>query len=312
MTSQNPTAYPLGGVVPNGTLVSVDMLTKSPTVMYAVIQKLVASNQGYFAAKLLRMPGMSVEGGAILYQDMFPQDLFLDPTQDLAPRSPGAESPLVGSTRRPWKVAKPQSLAGKIEVTDEARLRNNVIAVQQDFTRLANSFADRLQTWALASITAFIAGLSGARTIAGTGWRQPHTQGITFADPMTTPAKDFGNVLALFIADKSGVRPDTVVLHQNDAMYLRMLYGGAAKLSEFLASYGITDLLETPLATEGQALFVKGGEMGVIAFEKPLSSEQNRGPVGTWKDIYAFEARPVFVVNNATALAIVTGINATS
>lgn len=301
---QNPVAQPLGGPTISGTTITVDVLVNSPSVINQQIRDLVAANQGYFAEDIFATPGFTVSGGAIIYTESFPEDNFLDPTQSIAPRAPGAEAPRIGSLRRAPKVARPESWSGSIEVTDEARRRNDVITVQKEFRAAANTFADRIQTRALATLQAAVTAWS--RTVTSTvNWRAALADGVPNADPADLPQADFAAVQSQFIADKVGVRPDLLVIHQDDAFYLDLIYGD--KLPALLGRYGLT-MKVTPQATEGSPYFAKSKQIGNIAFEKPLDNEKSRE--GNRKtDVFTLESVPVFVAHDASAIVQLVGVD---
>lgn len=297
--------YPLGGVGVAGTTLTVDMLTRTPTRIENTIRDMVAANEGYFAEELLRTPGMTVQGGAVLYQETVDGGShYLDPDQSLAPRAPGAESPLVGIPEDEWKVARVESLAGKFEVTDEAKRRNLTDPVLKAMRRIANTLAQSIQDTAVDAAVSFLTAHS--RTVTGVAWDATFTGGVTNVDPATLPQRDFALVASTFASDKTGVKPSVVVLHPGDAFYLDVIYGD--KLPAMLDRYGLR-LRMSPRMTEGTALFASEGDLGFLAFEKPLSVESGRGAPGTWKDVHAVEATPVVVVNDATAGLLVTNIS---
>lgn len=302
----SPVTYPHGSPAVADGVLTVDMLTRPLTRVEAIFRDLMAANQGYFAESLFRMPGMTVQGGAVLYQETTAGDHFLDPDQSIAPRAPGAESPLVGLPRDEWKVAKVQSLAAKFEVTDEERRRNLVDGVVRAQRRIANTFTDAIQSQAVALAESFLT--DNGRTVTGIDWGQAYTDGIPNADPSTLPQRDFAAVLSAFIDDRTGVRPGELILNTADAFLLDVIYGD--RLQPLLDRYNLT-LRVSPEKQQGSAMFVETGGVGFIAYEKPLSVEPGRGPVGTWKDIYAVEVTPVIVANDATAGMILTGINPT-
>lgn len=300
---QNPVAQPLGGPTVSGTLITVDVLTKPATRIPAVIRDLVAANQGYFAEDVFATPGMTVEGGAVIYNETFPEDQFLDPTQSIAPRAPGSEAPRIGSLRKAPKIARPESWSGSIEVTDEARRRNDVIAVQREFRVAANTFADRIQTRAIETLNAAVT--AWGRTVSGGNWRAALTSGVVNADPATLPQRDFALVKKQFRTDKVGQVPDLMIVNPEDAFYLDLIYGD--KLQALLDRYGLT-MKESPVVTEGNPLFVVSKQVGTMAFEKPLGQEYTRE--GTrFTDVFTLEAVPVFVAHDASAIVQLTGIN---
>ena len=302
-TVPNPVAQPLGGPTLSGTNITVDVLVNPPTRIPEIIRNLVAANRGYFAERIFATPGMTVQGGAIIYDESFPEDHFLPDDQSIAPRAPGTEAPRLGSTRREPKVARPESWSGSIEVTDEARRRNQVASVQRQFTQAANSFANKIQARAIETLVDFVTAAS--RTVTGINWRAALSDGVVNADPATLPQQTFALVNKQFQTDEAGMQADLLLINPADSFYLRLIYGN--KLQELLDSYGLT-MLESPRVTEGDPIFVKEGGVGVMAFEKPLDQEYTRE--GTRKtDVYTLEVQPVFVANDASAIVVASGVN---
>lgn len=304
---QLPASFPVLGPSISGTSITVDSMTKPPTRIAPIVRDLVADNEGYFAEEIFATPGFTVAGGAIIYSETFPADHFLDPLQSIAPRAPGSEAPIIGALRGVEKVARPESLAGRIDVTDEQRRRNDVAAVQSLFRKTANTFADRMQTRAIQTLNDAIT--AWGRTVGSVSWADAAAAagGVTNVAQTTLPQATFGAVIKQFVDDRAGVRPDTVLLSSTDALNLRLILGD--KLDAFLSAFGIKRMRETPELTAGTAIFLKGKQVGVIAFEKPLDTEYVRE--GTRKtDVYVVEATPVFVAVDASAIMQVTGLNA--
>jgi len=301
-----PVYAPLGGTSVSGTALTVDMMTNPPTIIPQLIRDFTAENQGYFIESILDTPAGIVEGGAVVGTPTFPSDQFLDPNKGLAPRAPGAESPTIGALRRPPMIFRPESWAGLIEITDEARRWNKIEEVVNLFRRTSNSFADRMQTSGLNAIKAAVA--SWGRTASSVGWATAAAEAAINAVRSNEPAATFEQVENQFIADKTGVRPDTIILHPNEKSHLREIYG--KNLAEFLADYGINQMYATPLQTPGTGWWVKSNQVGSIRWDKPLGQEMQRGPAGTFKDEYALEMCPIYVLLDAGSILEMTGLNA--
>lgn len=304
---QLPVANPLLGPTISGTTITVDTLTKPPSRIAPIIRDLVADNEGYFAEEIFATPGFTVQGGAIVYQETFPADHFLDPTQSIAPRAPGAEAPIVGALRAVEKIARPESLSGRIDVTDEARRRNDVSAVQALFRKVANTFADQMQTKAIDTLVAAVS--AWGRSAASVSWGDAAAAagGTVNVAQTTLPKASFAQARKQFADDKAGVVPDTVILSTTDAFNLDVIMGD--QLEAFLRRYGITTLLETPALTVGTGIWLKSQQVGVIAFEKALDTEYERQATRK-TDVYIAEATPVFVAIDASAIMELTGLNA--
>ncbi len=311
--ANSPVAQPLGGATVSGTLVTVDSYVNPPTKIPARIAALAASNMGYFAESILATPGTRVQGGAVIYEIPNLTDLFLPTDQSMTPRAPGAEAPRLGAARGEMKVARPESWAGSIEVTDEARRRNDVLAVTNQFTRAANTITNNIQETVIAALAAFVVEQKRQEE-SPRNWIEEVKEGMAKADPTKLPFGDFALVENLFITDKSGILPDTIIIHPDDWETLITKYaqiGGLAMpggVKAMLGDFGIDNIVRTVLATKGAPYFLKAGAIGALLFELPISQEQER--VARRKtDVYVIEVQPVVVLNEPAAVWQLTKIN---
>lgn len=307
MTPQAPIAQPLGGATVNGTTVTVDTYVNPPTKIPAVIRSLVAEDEGYFIEDVFGTLGSPIQGGAVIVEETFPEDFFLDADSRPAPRAPGAEAPRLASGRHEPKVRRPESWAGSIEVTDEAKQRNNVIAVRNQFTKAANTFADIIQTRGIEVLLDAVSDW-GRTEAAKVNWQEAHTSGVQNVDPAKMPHFDIARVLKKFRDDKVGVRPDTLIVNTEEALFLDLFYPGIGttlSTDAVLSRYGIKRIIATPLMPEGSALFVKAGAPGVIGWELPMAQEFVREGVRK-TDVYVLECRPVYAAFDASAVFMLT------
>lgn len=305
---QNPVAQPLGGATASGTTVTVDTYVNPPTKIPAIIRSLVAEDEGYFIEDVFGSLGSPIQGGAVIVEETFPEDFFLDADSMPAPRAPGAEAPRLASGRREPKVRRPESWAGSIEVTDEAKQRNNIIAVRNQFTKAANSFADIIQRRGIEVLMDAVE--SWERTgEAKVNWHEAHESGVQNVDPLKMPHRDIALVLKQFLDDKVGVRPDTIILNTEENLFLDLFYPGIGttlSLSGMLSKYGITRIIPTPLIDKGKVLFVKSGAPGVIGWELPMAQEFIREGIRK-TDVYVLECRPVYAAFDASAVWMLEG-----
>lgn len=305
---QNPVAQPFGGVEVQGTTVTVDTYVNPPTKIPAIIRSLVAEDEGYFIEDVFGTLGSPVQGGAVIVEETFPEDFFLAAGTEPAPRAPGAEAPRMESERREPKVRRPESWAGSIEVTDEAKQRNNIIAVRNQFTKAANTFADIIQRRGIEVLLDAVDAWNRIDT-AQVNWHEAHTSGVQNVDPEKMPHFDIALVLKQFRDDKVGVRPDTLIVNTEEALFLDLFYPGIGttlSVGSMLSKYGITRIIATPLIEKGNVLFVKAGAPGVIGWELPMSQEFVReGQRKT--DVYVLECRPVYAAFDASAVWMLEG-----
>lgn len=305
---QNPVAQPLGGVTVNGTTVTVDTYVNPPTKIPAIIRELVAADEGYFIEDVFGTLGSPVQGGAVIVEETFPEDFFLAADSMPAPRAPGAEAPRLASERHEPKVRRPESWAGSIEVTDEAKQRNNVIAVRNQFTKAANTFADIIQRRGIEVLLDAVDSWN-RQGEAKVNWHESHTSGVQNADPEKMPHFDIARVLKQFHDDKVGVRPDTIIMNTEEGLFLDLWYPGIGttlSLDGMLSKYGIRRIIVTPLIDKGKVLFVKSGAPGVIGWELPMSQEfVRKGERKT--DVYVLECRPVYAAFDASSVWMLEG-----
>lgn len=307
MSEASSVKSPMGSATLDGNKLTIDEFVNPPTRIPEIIRDLVADNEGYFIEDLFHAAGFTVEGGAVIYTESFPEDHFLPEDQSIAPRAPGANAPTIGSTRRAPKLVRPESWSGTIEVTKEMLRRNDVRAVQRQFTQAANTFADRLQTRGIQTLNGAVSVWDRVITTRTEGWRKAVKDGVDNTDPLLLPEADFAAVEEQFIEDKAGVKPDTIVLNQRDLYYLRVIYSGG-KLKALLESYGITHVRVSPLVTEGEPIWAKGGQVGHLGFEVPLETEHEYHSRRK-TDEYTSEVVPVFVADDASAVLRVTGVD---
>jgi len=310
MTPQNPVTQPLGGATVNGTTITVDTYVNPPTKIPAIIRELVAADEGYFIEDVFGTLGSPVQGGAVVVEETFPEDFFLDADSMPAPRAPGAEAPRLASGRHEPKVRRPESWAGSVEVTDEAKQRNNVIAVRNQFVKAANTFADIIQRRGIEVLLDAVDDWN-RQGEAKVNWHEAHTSGVQNVDPEKMPHADIARVLKQFRDDKVGVRPDTAIMNTEEALRLDLYYPGIGttlSAEAIFKRYGINRIIATPLMPEGKVLFVKSGAPGVIGWELPMSQEQTRN-VERKTDIYVLECRPVYAAFDASAVWLLEGTN---
>lgn len=277
----------------------VDDYTNPPSVIPRVIRELVRENEGYWIETVFNTPGFTVSGGAILYTETHPQDHYLPPGQSIAPRAAGAEAPRIGVTRRVPKLAYAESWSGSIEVTDEHRRRNNVIAVQETFRRAANTFAEVLQTRGEEVLTDFVQA-SGRFVVdpPGSDWAAaaPIENNTSSA---ARPAAEFARVRRLFREDRAGVQPTTLVLAPEDEEQLDRVYGD--RLNALLQRYNLR-ILSTIRRDPGARLYLRDQQVGTLAWEVPLGDPEYTREGTRKTDVYTLETVPVFVANGVDAV----------
>ncbi len=280
----------------------VDDYTNPPSRIPALIRDLVRENEGYWIETVFNTPGFTVSGGAVLYTETHPEDHYLPPGQSIAPRSGGSEAPRIGVTRRRPKLAYAESWSGSIEVWDEHRRRNNVIAVQETFRRAANTFAEVLQSRGEEVLSDFIDANPQRIVTAGAGTFGDWGAAAPIENTSSTaprPSAEFARVRRLFREDRTGVSPTVVVMAPEDEEELDRIYGD--RLAGLLARHNIR-IVSTVRRDPGRRLYLREGQVGTLAWEVPLGDPEYTREGTRKTDVYTLETVPVFVANGVDAI----------
>lgn len=159
-------AYPPPPPSVTGETISVSAYLQNPTRVTRIVQALAAQR---FVADLIFGPGPAVTGGAVQYDQIDRNDLFLD--RDVEAIRPGAEYPILSDTAPAPKMAAVTKWGGRVFVTDENRDRNRYDVLNRELTKLANTIIRKVDTVAIAALDAApIRSIASAFTwSAGTG-----------------------------------------------------------------------------------------------------------------------------------------------
>lgn len=297
---------PYGVTVDADGRVIVDDFTNPISNIPAIVREMTRDNQGYWIEDVFNAPGWTIQGGAVSYSVSAPGDHFLPDGNKPGPRAPGSEAPRISGTRRRPIVAYPENLSASIEVADETRRRNDIIQVNTTFRQVANTFADILQGIGESALSTLISASSrnvnsGSGTFADWAAADP-IYNNTSTDPR--PAEEFARVRRLFVEDKGGVLPDTLIWDPVDAEQFDRIYQDRG--DEVLRRYGITNVFTTVRATAGVRTYLKSGQVGTLAWEVPLGDPEYTREGTRKTDVYTLEGTFVFVANGADAILSVT------
>lgn len=292
---------PFGVFVDGDGRVIVDDFTNPISNIPAIVREFARSNEGYWIEDVFTSPGWTVQGGAVRYSVSAPGDHFL-PDGQLMPRAPGSEAPRISGTRQRPVVAYPESISGSLEVADETRERNEVWQVQQTMRQAANTFTETFQALGETALDALVQA-SARFTTAGVGtfadWAAADPiYNNTSTDPR--PSAEFARVRRLFVEEKGGVMPDTLVWSAEDAENFDRIYEDRG--TAVLARYGITRTLTSVRRDPGKRLYLRSGQVGVMAWEKPMGDPEYTREGTRFTDVYTMEGRVVFVANGADAV----------
>lgn len=296
----NPIAHPLSAPTFSGNTITIDTMLQQPTRITAFLQDITL--QRFLLDRLFSSDG-GVTGGAVVYDLLTENELYLD--RDVEPVAPGAEFPIVTSSRRAPKVAEVEKFGGKYFFTDEARDRNDQSAFRNENIKLGNTIVRKLNARAVETMNAAIVANGGASEFVGNDWSAAIPGGSNPSLPAATPAADFARANLLADQRELGVRYNIAIVNPVQLNELRLFYAG--NLAQMLADNGYDEVYASNRVAVGTAFFVAEGQLGEMRLEQPLATETWREP-NTQRTWVQSSVRPVMFVNNPFAVVRATGL----
>lgn len=300
MATPSPVAYPLGAPTIQGNQLTVDMALKQPQRITRRIADLTL--QKFIVDKIFSSSGVSVESGAVLFDQATANDLYL--TRDVEERAPGAEYPIVGADRTEPQVAKSEDWGGKFWVTDEAVRRNDRVYFDQQTTKLANTIVRKVNQRAVATLEAAIAGLGGAAVVPGHDWSNVTLSGTSPTPNNARPFADFAAVQLAADIEELGVVYDLWIVNPVEDHNLRIAYG--EEYADALAAAKIEVFASNRVAA-GTAYAVARNQVGFLDYEQGLSTETWREEK-TKRNWVQSSVMPIMGVTNPYSIKKVTGL----
>lgn len=299
-SSLNPVAHPLGAPTYTGSTITVDTMLQQPTRITTYLMDITL--QRFIMDRLFTSAG-GVSGGAVVFDLLAENELYLD--RDVEAVAPGAEFPIVTSSRRAPKVAEVEKFGGKYFFTDEARDRNDQTAFRNENIKLGNTIVRKLNARAVETMNAAITANGGLSEFVGNDWSAAVPGGSNPTLPAATPAADFAR--ANLVADQRelGVTYNIAIVNPVQLNELRLFYQG--NLAQMLADNGYDEVYASNRVAVGTAYFVAEGQLGEMRIEQPLATETWREP-GTQRTWVQSSVRPLMFVNNPFAVLRATGL----
>lgn len=291
-------AHPLGPPVVSGNEITVDTMLQQPTRVTRMIMDLTL--QRFIADRVFASAG-GVTGGAVVYDQATLNELYTD--RDIQQVAPGAEFPVITSSRKPMRLAPVEKWGGKVFITDEARDRNNAVLFTNQMRQLANTIIRKLNQRAMEVLTASV--VEYTQTAVGRNWQAVITAGTSASTANQYPARDFALAQQLADQQELGISYDLWLVNPQEYTQLTVLYG-SANLEALLRALGLTIYSSNRVAA-GTAYAVASQQVGEMRIEKPLASETWREPENerTWVQS---SVRPVWYVTNPYAIVQFTGL----
>jgi hypothetical protein len=293
--------YPLGSPSVSGNSITVDLMLQQPTRINAYISNLALKK--YFAERIFTNGG-GVTGGALVYNQVTKNDLF--PTRATQEVAPGAEFPEVTFDRPEPKTAQVKKLGGKFRVTDEARDRNDLSAIQSEAVKLGNDIPRQMHARALAELEASITAVGSDVQVVGTSWADAAALTLTTTSNSAQPAADFAKLELKAETLELGSVYNLWIVNPQEMSNFQVVYGDRWK--DVLTNWGI-GMISSNQVTAGSAYVVQEGQVGQVRYEQELKTVSYRddGTESTWVQS---SIRPVFAITNPYNAVKVTGLAA--
>ncbi len=141
--------YPPSGPTIVGENVTVSGYLTNPTRVRRLIENLTFER---FIADRLFAPGPPAVGGAVLFDQVTANDIFL--ARDVQAIRPGQEYPILTDTAPTPKLAAIEKWGGRVYITDEQRDRNAYDVFARETRKLANTVIRKVDDVAIATLQA--------------------------------------------------------------------------------------------------------------------------------------------------------------
>lgn len=293
--------YPFGAPSLNGNQLTVDVMLKEPTRINQYLSDIAL--QRFFANRIFREGG-SVQGGALLYNQLTANDLFAE--RGVQKVAPGAEFPEVTFDRPDGKVAKIEKRGGKFRVTDEARDRNDLSQIETEGRKLANTITKDLHADAIATLEASITATGADVKLTGTSWSDAAALTLTTTANSAQPAADFAAVALKSETFELGTEFNLWIVNPQEMLNFQVVYGDRWK--DVLANWN-TEMIATNRVAAGEAYVVEERGVGEFRTEAPLSTVtwRDEGTESTWVQS---SIRSLYAVTNPLSILKVEGLAA--
>lgn len=293
--------YPFGSPTISGSNITVDLMLKNPTRITTYLSDIVLQN--YFADRIF-LSGGDVSGGALIYTQLLANDLYA--TREVQKIAPGAEFPRVTFERPVPQVATVEKYGGKFDVTDEARDRNDMTAIQSESIKLGNTIQRQIHKTALAALDASVTAIGAPVQMTGVSWKAAKSATLTTTATAAQPAADFAEAQKKAEVFELGGQFDLWIVNPQEMTNFQIVYGD--RWQDVLSAWGM-DMVASNIVTAGSAYVVAERQVGELRFEKPLTTVTYREDERetTWVQS---SVRPVCAVTRPFSVLKVTGLAA--
>lgn len=145
-----PGPYPPPMPTVSGTNITVSAFLNNPTRVQRTVDDLTTQR---FVADVIFADGPQVTGGAVIYDQVTSDDLYLT-GGDVQTIAPGAEFPLLSSADKAPLVAAAQKYGAEVFLTDEEVRRDRRDVLRRELAKLRNNVVRKVDAVAIAALAA--------------------------------------------------------------------------------------------------------------------------------------------------------------
>lgn len=296
------TVFPLSAPSISDGAITVDLMLKEPTRIDNYISQLVEKN----LLSTLFYNSVSAEGGALMFDQMTENVAHADNEPGVV--SPGGEFPILWTSDAEPKLVTVQKTGGKFPVTDEAIRRNDQAGLQRKIRQVANTMVRDLDRRGMAAMHSAMEQIPDTLAVESGNWQSE----LTTTKANTTAQSGSGVVTAdlaratnLVENTDLGYVLDTIVLHPDDALNLKLLLG-SNEWTQVLGGQGLTPHVTTA-AMKGSPILLAAHQIGSMGVETPISTEAWRDPETQkmWSQTWASVA---FGITDPFAMVVLDGV----
>lgn len=261
------TPYPVAAPTISGNAITLDLFLRTPARVTRVLTNLALQR---FVADLIFGNGPQATGGAVMYDQLSDNDLFL--LRDVQQIAPGGEYPILTDEAPIPKVAAVSKWGGRVFVTDEARDRNAFDVARRQLTKLMNTIVRKVDTVAIAALAA-----SPTRTFVGSDWTSASADTIianliNAAGLVNNP--DLGYVVDTVLLNP--IQADELLMNKDFRAALQAASPTSILRDGTLGRMLNMDFYKSNRVAAGTAWIVQKGQIGGISDEVPMATKTYR------------------------------------
>lgn len=261
------TTYPPPSPSVSGDNITVSTYLQNPARVQRLIQNLTYER---FIADRIFAPGPRATGGAVLFDQVTANDLFL--TRDVQSIQPGDEYPILTDEAPAPRLAAVEKWGGRVFVTDEQRDRNQYDVFARETRKLGNTIVRKVDNVGIAALQA-----APINQVTGVDWTT--AAGSAMIANLIDGAQKINEADLGYTVDLAILNPVQFgeLLKNKDFRDAMQVNTGANLLAEgIIGSFMGMAFGQSNRVTAGTGFLLAGGQVGSISDEVPLGTKVYR------------------------------------